>query len=146
MVRILAVASAGGHFRQLCIALQLVEQDHEVYFATTRPDFTPAPASVEEIPDFSRESPFRAIVCIHRVWRIITKTQATVVISTGAAPGLIAVAVGRACGLRTIWIDSCANVERVSLSGRIAAVFVHECLVQWTPLATGRFKFIGRVL
>ena len=57
------------------------------------------------------------------------------VVSTGAAPGLIALPIAKLFGARTVWIDSLANCERLSLSGRIARHFSDLWLTQWPHLA-----------
>ena len=70
-----------------------------------------------------------------------------VVISTGAAPGLLCLPAARLIGARTLWIDSIANGERLSLSGRIARRLAHECLTQWEHLACEpKPKYRGAVL
>ena len=57
-------------------------------------------------------------------------------VSTGAAPGLMALAVAKlVAGSRTVWIDSIANSERLSLSGRLARPVADAWLVQWPHLA-----------
>ena len=58
-----------------------------------------------------------------------------VVISTGAAPGFFGLAFGKLLGARTIWIDSMANVEELSLSGRQVRRFADLWLTQWPHLA-----------
>jgi hypothetical protein len=70
-----------------------------------------------------------------------------VVLTTGAAPGLIAIVFGKLTGARTIWIDTVAGVERMTLSGRLARRFTDVYLVQWPHLARpdGPF-FRGSVL
>lgn len=67
------------------------------------------------------------------------------VITTGAAPGLVAVFIARLMRKRTVWIDSIANAAHLSLSGRIASHFVSRTYTQWPDLATGRVLFAGNV-
>jgi hypothetical protein len=57
------------------------------------------------------------------------------VISTGAAPGYFAVRIGKLFGARTIWVDSVANAEELSLSGKEAGRHVDLWLTQWPHLA-----------
>ena len=69
------------------------------------------------------------------------------VISTGAAPGCFAVILGRILGARTIWLDSIANVDRVSLSGRLVRRYAGLWLSQWEHLAGQKGpEFQGTVL
>ena len=70
------------------------------------------------------------------------------VISTGAAPGLVALAVAKLLtGSRTVWIDSIANTKQLSLSGRLARPVADAWLVQWPHLARpGGPEYWGAVL
>ncbi|MDE5594558.1 MAG: hypothetical protein K2I89_03170 [Muribaculaceae bacterium] len=68
------------------------------------------------------------------------------VISTGAAPGFAALMAARVCGVKTIWIDSIANVQRLSASGRIARMFVSRIYTQWPALADEKVIYAGNVL
>lgn len=67
--------------------------------------------------------------------RILLRERPDVVISTGAAPGFLAVMLGRLLGARTLWIDSIANAERLSLSGRLAGPWADLWLTQWPHIA-----------
>jgi hypothetical protein len=59
----------------------------------------------------------------------------------------MAVIWGRLTGRRTIWIDSIANVDRISMSGRIARPFASLHLTQWEHLSNGtKTHFKGTVL
>jgi hypothetical protein len=70
-----------------------------------------------------------------------------VVISTGAAPGYFAILFGKKLGAKTIWLDSIANVDELSMSGRAVGKYADLWLTQWEHLATeGGPDFIGAVL
>ena len=70
-----------------------------------------------------------------------------VIVSTGAAPGYIALRLGRLLGSRTIWLDSIANVERLSMSGEIVGRHADLWLTQWPQLSrTGGPDCWGAVL
>jgi hypothetical protein len=70
-----------------------------------------------------------------------------VIISTGAAPGYFAVRLGRLLGAKSIWLDSIANVERVSMTGELVGPKADLWLTQWPHLAlpTGP-RYEGAVL
>jgi hypothetical protein len=57
------------------------------------------------------------------------------VITTGAAPGYFAIRIGNLFGARTIWVDSIANGEELSLSGQKAGPHAALWLTQWAHLA-----------
>ena len=67
-------------------------------------------------------------------------------VSTGAAPGYLAIRFARMMGARTVWIDSVANVEELSMSGRMASETADLCLTQWPHLAQGQIRYLGAVL
>jgi UDP-N-acetylglucosamine:LPS N-acetylglucosamine transferase len=70
-----------------------------------------------------------------------------VVVSTGAAPGYFAMRLGKLLGRRTIWIDSIANVEQMSMTGQLVGRYADLWLTQWVHLARpGGPYFMGAVL
>ena len=134
--RVLLVASAGGHWVQLS-RLSPAFEGYEALYATTL-DGVRAPSGdhpVAMIRDASRSNPAMFVVVFFQLLWLILRTRPHVVVSTGAAPGLIALPIAKAFGARTVWIDSLANCERLSLSGRIARHFADLWLTQWPHLA-----------
>ena len=69
--------------------------------------------------------------CIKVVW----KERPDVVISTGAAPAFLLCITAKIFGAKIVWIDSIANVERLSMSGQMAKPFSSLFLTQWPELA-----------
>jgi len=146
--RILAVASAGGHWQQLML-LRGAYTHHSVHYATTLPglaaQFDASPAT--QIPDCNRDTPWQAIRSVAAIVALMVRVRPHVVISTGALPGVIALALGRLIGARTIWVDSVANAEEFSSSGRLAKRFAHLRLSQWeTPAKAEDAEYVGSVL
>jgi UDP-N-acetylglucosamine:LPS N-acetylglucosamine transferase len=136
-LRILAVSSGGGHWEQLML-LREAFAGHEVRYATTVPGL-PERSGIAEgvlLYDCNRNRLGRSLRCLTQALRLVATFRPHVVISTGAAPGLLCVAAGRLMGARTIWIDSIANVEVLSMSGRLARYFADLWLTQWHHLAT----------
>jgi len=78
--------------------------------------------------------------------RIVRKEKPDAIITTGAAPGLMCLLAGKILGKKTIWIDSIANVQHLSASGRIAAKFATRVYTQWKDLATDKIVFAGNIL
>lgn len=144
---ILAVASGGGHWQQL---MQIRESfgDHPAYYLTTQPGLRAETGTAATlIPDCNRaglRNLPRTVILLS--WHMIRR-RPSVVISTGALPGVIALIVARMIGARTIWIDSVANAERMSMSGRLARHVSHLCLAQWEHVAReAGADFAGSVL
>jgi spore maturation protein CgeB len=70
-----------------------------------------------------------------RMLLVILRERPDVIVTTGAAPGYFALRFGKWIGARTIWLDSIANVNELSMSGRIVAQYADLWLTQWPHLA-----------
>jgi UDP-N-acetylglucosamine:LPS N-acetylglucosamine transferase len=146
--RILAVASGGGHWIQLMRMMPAFDR-HEVVYVTTHASHRvhAGPGRFYVVPDGNRRTKIKLIKMAVRLLWIIVKERPEVVISTGAAPGYFAVRIAHFFGARTIWVDSIANAERLSMSGLRAGKFVDLWLTQWPHLArAGGPYFKGSVI
>lgn len=133
--RILAVASAGGHWDQM-MRLRGAFAGHRVRFVTTRRGLAErAGVAATVVPDCNRHQPLAAARCALQLGALIMRMRPDVIVTSGALPGLIAVALGRLVGARTLWIDSIANGEELSLSGRKARTLATHCISQWPNVA-----------
>lgn len=144
----LLVSSSGGHWVQLSkIAEGLEGVTYDVATADASAVANLTPRKVFTIADFNRDTPFKAVLGLYSVLVAVATSKTTHVISTGAAPGLVAVAFGRLLGRRTLWIDSIANANRLSASGRVATVLAHQVISQWEDVAEKypRVEYRGRV-
>ena len=107
----------------------------------------PDGARFHTIRDATRWDKFGLIVLAFQLLRIVLVERPDIVISTGAAPGYLALRIGKLLGAKTIWIDSIANVEEVSLSGRRIGAHADVWLTQWEHLSRPEGpKYIGAVL
>ena len=145
--KVLAVASIGGHWIQLLRIARPMEEHYEIVYMCTHPKCA---AIVEGkkfylATDFSRSDAWKLIPAFFRQLNIIRKEKPDAIITTGAAPGLICVFAGWLLHRKTIWIDSIANVNHLSLSGRIAALFVSKIYTQWQQLATDKIHYAGDI-
>jgi hypothetical protein len=57
------------------------------------------------------------------------------VLSTGAALGFLMCFWAKLLGAKVIWLDSIANTERLSMSGRMVRRFADLILSQWPDVA-----------
>nr|WP_302675558.1 hypothetical protein [Sphingomonas faeni] len=82
------------------------------------------------------------------LFRIFRAFDPHLVVSTGAAPGAMALLVGKMFGARTIWIDSIANSEVLSLSGRLVRPIADLRITQWQHLAEKNrsLRYLGQIL
>ncbi len=146
--RILAIASGGGHWQQLML-LRPAFEGQEVHFMTTLPglpeQFGAHPHAI--VHDCNRDQKLAIARCSAQLAAAIFRLRPHVVISTGALPGVIALALGRAMGARTIWVDSVANAEEMSMSGKLARRVAHLWMSQWEHVAReAGAEYAGAVL
>jgi UDP-N-acetylglucosamine:LPS N-acetylglucosamine transferase len=130
--RVLAISSGGGHWEQLMLLRDGLSAGNVVYVNTIlglAEKSGVSPAYV--IADCNRTAPVRNIRCLIQILTILLRERPAVIISTGAAPGVIGLIIGKILGAKTIWIDSIANYEQLSLSGRMAGRFADLWITQW---------------
>ena len=146
--KILAVASGGGHWVQL-MRLKPAFDCFDVVWVSRDPSSSMevSPSRFMTIGEASRSQKWAtAKVCLQALW-ILIKIRPKVIVTTGALPGLILLAMGKFLfGAKTIWIDSIANVETLSGSGRVASVFADVCLTQWPDLEAETVFYWGSVI
>jgi UDP-N-acetylglucosamine:LPS N-acetylglucosamine transferase len=145
--RILAVASGGGHWVQLQ-RLRPAFEGHDVAYLTTDRGYREdvAPARFYTVADGNRSNKLALVRGLLQLAVILLRERPDVVVSTGAAPGYLAIRGAKLLGASTLWIDSVANVEELSLSGRMASAKADLCLTQWEHLADGPVRYEGAVL
>ena len=155
--RIIAVASAGGHWVQL-MRLRAAWAGCDVTYVTTDPglravlqdvaerDGQPMPA-FRVIVEGNRWQKGRLVLQLMQLLFLMLRLRPDAVISTGAAPGYFALRFGKLVGARTVWIDSVANAEKMSLSGARVRPYADLWLTQWPHLErSGGPRFLGSVL
>jgi UDP-N-acetylglucosamine:LPS N-acetylglucosamine transferase len=146
--RVLAIASGGGHWVQL-LRLRPAFAGERVAFVTVkrtyRADVGDAPFYV--VNDATRWNKLGLLRLALRMTWIVLRERPDVIVTTGAAPGYFGVLIGKLFGARTAWIDSMANVERLSLSGQKVGRWADLWLTQWPELASeGGPRFQGAVI
>ncbi len=146
--RILAIASGGGHWVQL-LRLRPAFEGHRVTYVTVNPAYRSdvGGARFHTVNDATRWNKFGLVRMALRLAVILLRERPDVIISTGAAPGFFGIRLGRLLGARTIWLDSIANVEHLSMSGEKIGRHADLWLTQWPHLAReGGPRCAGAVL
>jgi UDP-N-acetylglucosamine:LPS N-acetylglucosamine transferase len=146
-MKVVAIASGGGHWIQLQRIVPAFS-GHEVSYISTHPSFaaTVPGHAFYAVPDASRWNKIKLLKVGYELFRLISSIKPDVIISTGAAPGLMALVAGKLTGARTIWLDSIANIEKISMSGQIALRFADRTYTQWPKLANDKVLYAGNVL
>jgi UDP-N-acetylglucosamine:LPS N-acetylglucosamine transferase len=136
--KVLVVASGGGHWTQMC-RLQPAFEGLDVAFVGVRS------AYAEQVPghrfytvrDVTRWDRVGFIVLFWQLIAILLRERPRVVITTGSAPGMVALGLAKlVLRSRTMWIDSIANYEQISTSGKLARRFSDAWLTQWPQLCS----------
>lgn len=135
--RVLAVASAGGHWVQL-LRMRPALEENDVAYLTTNVGYKDDVGGHRfyAVNDASRWNKLRAAQMALRILWIVFIERPDVVITTGAACGYFAVRFGKAFGARTMWVDSIANIDEMSMSAQLAGRFTDVLLTQWPHLAS----------
>jgi UDP-N-acetylglucosamine:LPS N-acetylglucosamine transferase len=134
--KLLAVASGGGHWVQMLRIKQAFE-GCEVAFVTVHESYrVQVPGHrFYVVSDANRFNKFGLMKAAGTLVKIVWNEKPDIVVSTGAAPGYLALRLGRLLGARTIWLDSIANVEELSMSGSQIGHFADLWLTQWPHIA-----------
>ena len=141
--KVMAVASAGGHWVQL-LRLRPVWKDMDVTYVSTDPGLnamltekcgTESAWRFFSVVEANRETKRLLVLQLIQLFRIVRSTRPDVIVTTGAAPGYFAIRIGKLLGARTIWVDSIANAEELSLSGERVGHHADLWLTQWSHLA-----------
>lgn len=146
-VRILAVSSPGSRWAELNAIAAALGSEGTILVRASATPMAEVSAGTCQITDFSLFSIWKLPVCALQLFWLALRHRPQIIISTGAAPGIVALAVGRLLGARCVWIESLTSTEGMSLSGRIAGRIANTWLTQWPDLAGERGPhFRGAVL
>lgn len=134
--KLLAVSSGGGHWVQL-LRIKHAFEGCSVTFVTVHESYR---KQVQDhnfyvVNDANRWDKVGLLKAAQKLSWILWNERPDIVLSTGAAPGYIALRLGRILGARTVWIDSIANVEELSMSGSLIGRSADLWLTQWPHLA-----------
>jgi UDP-N-acetylglucosamine:LPS N-acetylglucosamine transferase len=134
--KVLAVASGGGHWVQL-MRIRHAFEGCDVSYVTVHGSYR---AQVPNhnfyvVDDANRWSKIALMKTAARLGSVVWRERPDIVVSTGAAPGYLALRLGRLLGARTVWLDSIANVEQLSMSGAWVGQSADLWLTQWPHLA-----------
>jgi UDP-N-acetylglucosamine:LPS N-acetylglucosamine transferase len=134
--KLLAVASGGGHWVQL-LRIKPAFEDCDITFVTVHESYR---AQVPRhnfyvVNDSNLRDKLALFKTARRLAWIVWTEKPDIAISTGAAPGYFALLFARLIGAKTIWLDSIANVEKLSMSGDKIGRWADLWLTQWPHLA-----------
>ena len=147
--RVLLISSSGGHWVQMN-RLKPALEGNALFFACTDKSYEQVVTEGKffAVPEASQtSSKFTILAQAFCVLFILLKIKPHAIITTGAAPGFFALFFGRFLKIKTVWLDSIANVDEPSLSGRKAAKYADLYLTQWQHLAgVNGLQYFGSVI
>ena len=149
-LKICIAASAGGHLSQL-LSIKPVWEGNEIVCVSTGKMVSGKLRDLGRtyvVGECNRQHPVKTLGVMLKCLKIILKERPRVVISTGAAAGFLICFWGKLFGAKIIWMDSIANTERLSMSGRMIRPFANLILSQWLDVAA-RYKnveYAGEVI
>jgi UDP-N-acetylglucosamine:LPS N-acetylglucosamine transferase len=134
-------ASAGGHANELEILLAAARGIWPVQpsaFVTTMhitaDAFIRYGHPVHVIGEADRRKPLDALAVVVRSFLLAWRERPTVVITTGSMPIAMFCLWAKLLGAKIVWIDSIAQIDKMSVSGRLMLRVADLCLVQWPDL------------
>jgi hypothetical protein len=139
-LKICAGASAGGNMNQLLRLLEHAERwpSLPAFYITTMPELA---AKLEKkgrvyvVGECNRHHPLKALMILFKGFKIVFKERPDVIITTGSMPIAMVCIVSKLFSTKVVWIDSIANTERFSVSGRLMRHVADLFLTQWPKLA-----------
>ncbi|MFQ6082955.1 MAG: PssD/Cps14F family polysaccharide biosynthesis glycosyltransferase [Candidatus Aminicenantia bacterium] len=149
-MKICLVCSAGGHFFEL-YSLRSLWSNYDHFWVTSQEKNTQYLLRKEKVywayfpTNRSIKNFIRNLLL---ALRILPKEKPKAIISTGAGVGVPFLYLGKILGIKTIYIESMARTENLSLTGRLVYPVVQNFFVQWPELAAKypRAEFKGQVL
>lgn len=146
---IIAISSPGGHWIELQRICKPLEDDFNIVYVNPNNQFTKSDDDSSKnisIIDASAKTKFKLIILSFQLVKILLFNRPNYIISTGAAPGAIAILLAKWLPCKTIWIDSIANTKELSLSGKLVKKHVNIFLTQWENLVDEKIMFKGALL
>ena len=141
-LKLVVGASAGGHANELIRLLDIAEAglwpEVMAYVTTlqlTAEAFAKRGKAVHLVGESDRKKPLRAVAVLFRSFALAARLRPDVVITTGSMPLAVFAICAKLFGAKIVWIDSVAQIEDLSLSGKIMRHVADLCLAQWPEVA-----------
>ncbi len=109
----------------------------DVHYATTLAGLAEESGALPAhlVKDCNRNEKLAMVRSFAEIALLLARMRPDVIVSTGALPGLFALAIGRKLGARTVWVDSIANADEMSLAGQKARGHADLWMSQWPQVA-----------
>lgn len=149
-LKICLAASAGGHLVQLLKISDCWKNDQRFFVTTSETvrEKLSKDAPVFVVGECNRQHRLKVLGVFFKCLKIIFRHRPDVILSSGAAHGCMLCFLGKFLGKKVIWLDSIANVEKLSMSGRMVRPIADLILTQWPEVAKKykNVEFAGSVI
>jgi len=148
-------ASAGGHAAELNILLDAAKGiwpvEAAAYVTTmqiTAAGFAQRGKPVYVIGECDRRKPLQAVGVLFRTLWLAIRLRPDAIVTTGSMPLALLCIWAKLFGSKIVWIDSVAQCDEMSTSGKMMRRVADLCLVQWADLAAriDGVEYAGEVL
>ncbi len=100
------------------------------------------------VGECDRNKPLQMLRTLWLSLRLVVRERPDVVITTGSLPIAIVCLVAKAFGAKVVWIDSIAQLDELSMSGKLMLRYADVLLTQWPEVAARHAKaeYVGELL
>lgn len=140
-IRLLAISSGGGHWNEL-YRLKSAFDGCEVTWCSTHGDYAAAiagrtnPRGEQQkyftVTEANRWRKWAMAQQLAQIFMVVLKTRPNAVVSTGSSVGFFGILFSKLLfGARTVWVQSLADTDGMSMSGTLVRPFATLWLTQW---------------
>ncbi len=100
------------------------------------------------VGECDRNKPIQIFRTLSLSFRVIARERPDVIITTGSLPLALLCLVGKLFGSKIVWIDSVAQLDDLSMSGKLVRRFANVFLTQWPEVAQkyDNAEYVGELL
>lgn len=140
--KVLFISSTGGHLNELMQLKKMFDKyDYHIITEKTKSNMFLSekyPNKVNYLiygtKDHILTYPFKLLANCFKSLYFYLKVKPKVIISTGAHTAGPMLCIGKLLGSKIIYIESFANIETKTITGRIVYLFADLFIVQWEPM------------
>lgn len=145
-------ASSGGHMTELLALINNTEgwPYQPSLFVTTRELWAKKlreKGRTYIVGECDRHKPVKMMMTLIRAFFFVLKERPDIIITTGSLPIAIVCLVSKLFKTKILWIDSVAQIEELSMSGKLMLKYADVILTQWPEVATKyeRVEYVGEL-
>jgi UDP-N-acetylglucosamine:LPS N-acetylglucosamine transferase len=132
-MKICIVSSCGGHLAEVRALRSAYERYEHFYVLNDRVLMSEDMKGRTYVIRHS-ERDWLFIVNLWEAWRILRRECPRLILSTGAGPAVPFALVGKLLGVRTLFVETAAQVMEPSLTGRLMYHLADRFFYQWKTL------------